>query len=32
MTPVQPSRPAFDPDRLVFIACLLIWPIALWLA
>jgi hypothetical protein len=30
--PVSPSRPRLDPDRMVFFACLLALPLALWVA
>ena len=30
--PVPPSRSRLDPDRLVFFACLLALPLALWVA
>jgi hypothetical protein len=30
--PVSPCRPRLDPDRVVFVACLLALPLALWVA
>jgi hypothetical protein len=30
--PVEPSRRRLDPDRLVGLVCLLVLPLALWLA